>query len=164
MADVTEATSLSARKRTWSSSPLLISISSGDFLTVPRQQTINVNASPGFELKGVALDGKGKAEYLITLFSSCPGLKLHDLDLRDFKNCGVLVANCDGTANQPIVLSDLRFTTTAADQSGLYFTFISSSIQTTEHFIVEHCTLQRPRTSHPGDNPLRSKRSNCPTD
>jgi eukaryotic-like serine/threonine-protein kinase len=105
---------------------------------------IGVDASPGFEMKGVALDGKGKADYLITLFSDCRGLKLHDIDLRDFKSCGVYVASCDGTANQPIMLSDLRFTTKDAGQSGLYFTFISSSIQTTEHFVVEHCNLSGP--------------------
>jgi serine/threonine protein kinase len=114
---------------------------------------LNINASPGFELKGVALDGKGKAENLITLFSSCPGLKLTDIDLRNFQNCGVLAANCDGTAKQPISLSDLRFTTTAPDQTGLYFTFINASIQSTEHLIVEHCNLSGPGQPVRATNP-----------
>jgi eukaryotic-like serine/threonine-protein kinase len=102
---------------------------------------INVEASPGFELKSVALDGRGKADYLIMLFGLCPGLKLHDLDLTNFKSSGVFAANCDGTANQPIVLSALSFTTKNEEQSGLYFTFVGSSIAKTEHFVVEHCNL-----------------------
>jgi hypothetical protein len=80
-------------------------------------------------------------------------LKLTDIDLRNFQNCGVLAANCDGTAKQPISLSDLRFTTTAPDQTGLYFTFINASIKSTEHLIVEHCNLSGPGQPVRATNP-----------
>ena len=105
---------------------------------------ISVDSSPGFALKGVALDGQGKADYLILLFGSCPGMKLHDIDLRNFKTYGVNSVSCDGFPKQPVVLSDLRFTTSAAAQSCVRFGFINSTIQTVQNYVVENCNFSGP--------------------
>ena len=145
MADIDEADVLITRKQN------LVIESAPDKRVVWRfpqssnsNKLISVDSSPGFELKGVALDGRGKADFLVLLFASCPGMKLHDIDLRNFKTYGVNSISCDGLPKQPVVLSDLRFTTSAAAQSGLCFGFINSSIQTVQNYVVESCNFSGP--------------------
>jgi serine/threonine protein kinase len=106
------------------------------------RQMLRVESSPGFQLRGVNLDGAGRADFLVTLFGSCPDLKLSDLELRGFKqsdgrpSAAVNVTNCDGTIGHPIELSDLRITTSDPAQAGVSFTFIQASIQKTQYFTI----------------------------
>jgi eukaryotic-like serine/threonine-protein kinase len=96
----------------------------------------------GFELKHVTLDGAQKAKSLITLYGTCPGLKLTDLELRYFKDYGVSVIGCDGTASQPVDLFNLRFTTDKPTQTGLFFDYPGNAfIQKSQYITVRGCAF-----------------------
>jgi hypothetical protein len=69
---------------------------------------------------------------------------LTDLTLHGFKQYGVNVFSCDGSAAQPIVLSDLRITTTDAAQAGLFFTFRNPQVQKTQYFTVASSFVEGP--------------------
>ncbi len=112
-----------------------------------------VENAPGFELKDVVLDGAQKVDSLITLFASCPGLKLSGLDLTNFKQYGINVVSCDGAEGRPVLLSGLHFTTANASQTGLYFTFTPSTIQKTQYFTVQDCSFIGPGHTVTASNP-----------
>jgi hypothetical protein len=96
----------------------------------------------GFELKHVTLDGSQKAKSLITLYGSCPGLKLTDLELRYFKDYGVSVIGCDGTPTQPVDLFNLRITTDKSSQTGLFFDYTGNSIiKRPKYITVRGCSF-----------------------
>jgi eukaryotic-like serine/threonine-protein kinase len=101
-----------------------------------------VESVSGFELKRVKLDGSQKANSLITLYGSCPDLKLTDIEFRNFKSNGVFVHSCDGTAGQPVVLSDLHFFTTSSNQTGLFFDYPGNSVvKKAQNITVKDCTF-----------------------
>jgi hypothetical protein len=96
----------------------------------------------GFELKRVNLDGAQKAVSLITLYGVCPGLKLTDLELRNFKQYGVSINSCQGLANQPAVLSNLHFTTSGSGQAGFFFDYPGNSdVKKAQNITVIGCTF-----------------------
>ena len=113
-----------------------------------------VESASGFEMKDVVLDGARKADSLITLFGSCPGLKLSGLELKNFKQYGVNATSCDGTEVRPIVLANLHFTTTDPAQAGLYFAFTNSSlIQKTQYFKLQDFAFDGPGHTVAAANP-----------
>jgi hypothetical protein len=64
-----------------------------------------------------------------------------------FKNYGIHVTNCEGTPANQIDLSGLTFTTTAADQIGLYFDIEKHSIGTIpkdRYFRIRECKFNGP--------------------
>ena len=118
-----------------------------------KDRMLLVESAPGFEMKDVVLDGAHKADSLITLFGSCPGLKLSGLELKNFKQYGVNATSCDGTEDRPIVLAGLHITTADPGQVGLYFAFISSPIQKTQYFKVQDCAFDGPGHTVAAANP-----------
>ncbi len=84
---------------------------------------LNVNDAPGFHLKGIDFDGDGKTHILVQLYGACPGLTLDSLRFKGIKTYGLVVADCDGAADRPVVLSNLSFDTTADAQTAVYFFF-----------------------------------------
>jgi eukaryotic-like serine/threonine-protein kinase len=96
----------------------------------------------GFELRRVNLDGAQKAKSLITLYGICPGLKLTDLELRYFKEYGVSVIGCDGTASQPVDLFNLRVITDKPNQTSLFFDYTGNSVVKRPHYVtVRGCSF-----------------------
>jgi eukaryotic-like serine/threonine-protein kinase len=82
---------------------------------------LTLNNAEDLTLSGVTLDGGGRAKTLINLYARSPGLTLKNLDLKNFKQYGIHINNCEGSADKYIELSNLTFTTAAASQIGLYF-------------------------------------------
>jgi serine/threonine protein kinase len=107
------------------------------------KRMLAVVSVPGFELKNVNLDGAQKADTLITLYGTCPALKLTNLEFRFFNKYGVFVDRCDGQAGQPVVLSNLHFTTTDPSQTGISFDYSGHSVVTTPQYItVKGCSFE----------------------
>jgi serine/threonine protein kinase len=103
---------------------------------------LGVESVSGFELKRVNLDGAQKAVSLITLYGICPGLKLTDLELRNFKQYGVSVTSCEGAAGQPALLSNLHFITSGPGQTGLSFDYPANSVvKKAQNITVTACTF-----------------------
>ena len=84
---------------------------------------LSVSDAPGFHLKGITFDGDGKTHILVQLNGACPGLTLDALRFDGIKTYGLVVADCDGAADRPVVLSNLSFDTTADTQTAVYFFF-----------------------------------------
>jgi hypothetical protein len=128
MADVTEADVRVPKKM----ENLVIESDPGRRATWRCPDVLPANASPrllhldgvtGFQLRGVTLDGGGKADTLVSLLGTCPGVKLDDLDLKNYVKYGVFLWNCDGDRDRPVVLSNLRFTAAGKTQTAVYFSF-----------------------------------------
>jgi serine/threonine protein kinase len=83
-----------------------------------------LNSVEGFELKNVILDGSNggkRLETLVSMSQSCPGLTLENVALRGFQKQGVLVSNCQGSADNRVRFLHVDFATTEKGQSGIDF-------------------------------------------
>jgi eukaryotic-like serine/threonine-protein kinase len=109
----------------------------------PSTKLLLITSAPGFTLRGITLDGNNKAESLVSLYGKCAGLTLERLEVKNMQRYGVVVTNCEGTAEAPIVFSELTFTTRQG-QTGLFFDFKQHSAGTVRlnaHFRVKDCTF-----------------------
>jgi serine/threonine protein kinase len=77
--------------------------------------------APNVTLKDITLDGDNKTEALICLWSSCPGVKLENLQLRNTRDYDILFANCAGPEDNPVRLRDVRFDTAPTAKSAVRF-------------------------------------------
>ncbi|MCS6850167.1 MAG: serine/threonine protein kinase [Gemmataceae bacterium] len=73
---------------------------------------VDVANVDGLVLKNFTFDGDDeRAEVLVTVSGACPGLRLENLVLRQYKSTGIVLHGVTGTADRPVVLSQLRITT-----------------------------------------------------
>jgi hypothetical protein len=108
----------------------------------------------GFVLKGVTLDGGGRLDDLISVWGESPGLRLEGLQLRGFKKHAITVANCAGTADQPVRLTGLCFETGSKEQSGVYFdhaAWLQKDVPRSEHISFRNCFVNGPGKPWAGD-------------
>jgi serine/threonine protein kinase len=113
-------------------------------LGVRYKTLLALRSAENVQVRGITFDGARSADILIQLFGRCDGLKLEDLTLRDFKNTGILVTNCEGSVERPVLLSGLKISSQEPKACGLWFT-IRPSIETIQHnsyINVRDCTLQ----------------------
>ena len=82
---------------------------------------LHVENVPGFRLRGITLDGGNKAKALISLYGKCPGTHLEKLQLKNAKVNGVIFANCEGTADSRVRLTDVTITTSKPTESAIRF-------------------------------------------
>jgi hypothetical protein len=112
----------------------------------PEVSLLRIAGCEGFTLRNCTLDGAGRADILVKMFSRCPGTTLENLRFTGFKQYGLHVSNCEGTADRPVTLRNLRFVTTDAKQAGLFFTAFSTnpSVKENQHIAVTDCTAEGP--------------------
>ena len=94
-----------ARTVTWSPPPF---IPKG-----PPQQDplLTIQDCSDVAIRGFTLDGDPKGvRDCVHVWGKCPGVTLEKLQLKNFNRCGVLIANCEGSAENPVKLSELKFT------------------------------------------------------
>ena len=100
---------------------------------------------PDLQLRNVTLDGGDRQQKLILLIGHCPGLTLENLELRGFKRCAVMVMNCEGEADRPVVLSRLH--TLVAQQADAALLFDANPkllTRTNQFFRIQDCRLEGP--------------------
>jgi eukaryotic-like serine/threonine-protein kinase len=98
---------------------------------------LNVQAR-GCVIKGITFDGEKKATALIGLSGWCPGVRLEDLELRNFTKCGVWVTNCSGMVDNRVTLTSLQFVTQPG-QAGVFFDInptLQNGIERNAYFAV----------------------------
>jgi serine/threonine protein kinase len=100
-----------------------------------------VNSAEGLTLKGITLDGGGRARTLVNLCGKSPGLALKNLQLKNYRAYGVHVTNCQGSVEKNVELSALDITTDR-NQIGLYFDILDSlksEVAANSHFRIRAC-------------------------
>jgi hypothetical protein len=107
---------------------------------------LTVDGVADLHFRNLTLDGGDRQQKLVLLTGRCPGLTLDNLELRSFKVCGVLVMNCDGDADKPVTLSQLRLTATQPAESALQFNTLASikAIPANRSIRVRDCRCQGP--------------------
>jgi serine/threonine protein kinase len=106
---------------------------------------LTVDGVPDLQLRNVTLDGGDRQQKLILLIGHCPGLTLENLELRGFKRCAVMVMNCEGEADRPVVLSRLH--TLVAQQADAALLFDANPkllTRTNQFFRIQDCRLEGP--------------------
>jgi serine/threonine protein kinase len=102
--------------------------------------------APDVTIKGITLDGSNKTQALVQLYSSCPGVKLEDLKMRNTKDFDILIANCQGEETNPVQLNNLQFDTPATAQSAVRFIITDGhkTIRTNRFITFQNCTFTGP--------------------
>jgi hypothetical protein len=97
------------------------------------KKLLSLHDAEGFRLKGFRLDGDNRAELLVQISGRCPGLVLENLSLTKFQKRGIVVFNCEGTADRRMTFANLHF--------------ITKEGQTALFFNINDRLLDRPRTN-----------------
>jgi hypothetical protein len=69
---------------------------------------LHIGQVADFSLKGFTFDGENQVDDLLTVTGLCPGLRLENLELRNFRRRAVTLFNCSGRGDAPITLSQTR--------------------------------------------------------
>ncbi|MFO0846044.1 MAG: serine/threonine-protein kinase [Gemmataceae bacterium] len=112
----------------------------------PSTKLLLIGNAPGLTLRGVTLDGGSKAESLVILYGKCPGLTLERLGLRGMQKYGVVVTNCEGTAESPVTFSELTVDVQPG-QTGILFDLkpqLQGAVPLNAHFRLRDCTFNGP--------------------
>jgi serine/threonine protein kinase len=75
----------------------------------------------GFCLRGFTFDGESRVQDLIQISGSCPGLKLENLKFQGFERRAISIGNVAGTADRPVLLSNLDFRSAKDVETAIYF-------------------------------------------
>jgi eukaryotic-like serine/threonine-protein kinase len=111
------------------------------------QKLLMLSNAEGFRLKGITLDGEGRAEALINLSLHCPGLVLEDLTLKGFTKYGVRITNCEGgPGDKRISLLRLKLMTAQPTQAALFFEALENipKVLKDRYFLVRDCSFDGP--------------------
>jgi serine/threonine protein kinase len=96
-------------------------------------------------LRGLTFDGGNRVEQIALLTGDCPGLTLENLQLRGFTRCALLVSNCAGTSDKPVVLSEVRIHATDKRDAALHFMINPRvSPKVNRHFLIRGCRFEGP--------------------
>jgi serine/threonine protein kinase len=93
--------------------------------TVP---VLSLSSVEGLQIRGITFDGSKNADVLIQLYGRCPDLKIEDVKLRDFKLTGILVSNCGGDKDRPMLFSNVKISNQEPKTVGVWF-HVNTSIQ-----------------------------------
>jgi hypothetical protein len=114
---------------------------------VPSKKLLTAFGSPQFHLKGLTIDGGGRAEVLVNAGGESPGMTLEDLTLKGFTKYGIWVTNCKGEPgpDQQVLLSRLQIDTDKPPQVALQFEILPKvEPGALEHVVVRDVTFGGP--------------------
>jgi hypothetical protein len=101
-----------------------------------------VQAAANVTIKGITFDGENNTDTLIILYARCPGTRLEDLKLRGAAKDALLIANCVGTAEQPVTLRNLEFDTEPGKTAIRFKIFSNTKTLTVNRFFtISNCTF-----------------------
>jgi serine/threonine protein kinase len=97
-------------------------------------------------LRGLTLDGCNKVDQVVVLAGKTPGLTLEDVRIRGFKENGVLLVGCSGTAELPVSLLRVETQTATPATAGIAFRAGRKS-EPNEYITIRNCRFNGPYQS-----------------
>ncbi len=83
------------------------------------QPLVKLSDLAGLTVRGFLLDGRDRVDDLVVLNGYCPGVVLDDVHLRGFRRTGLVLRDCTGLQNRPVLLQRLRVTTALGNEAAL---------------------------------------------
>jgi serine/threonine protein kinase len=96
----------------------------------------------GLQFKGFTVDGQDSVKDLFLLSGPCPGLTLEDVHLKGFRRHAICLRGCEGSADHPITLHQVRITPARAASAALLFE--PPAGEAVRHVSVVECRLEGP--------------------
>src|SRR5262249_1251814 len=111
----------------------------------PPDPIISITKGDGVRIRNVIFDGNNRADSLIDFSGNCPGVTLDRVVLQGFNQYGVRITNCAGPDSRPLLLSGVRFYSTAPapPRAGVLFNAIENHAIKGDRFIrLENCRFE----------------------
>jgi serine/threonine protein kinase len=104
-----------------------------------RKQLLVLSGAEGVTVQGFVFDGRDRVDQVILLTGQCPGLTLRNVEVRGFKQAGILIANCAGKSENPVSLRGITARTSKPREAGITFNIFgnTTSPRTNEHITIE---------------------------
>jgi serine/threonine protein kinase len=115
-----------------------------------------VNKAKNVEIRGFILDGDNRVDILVKLYHRCPGVKLENLKLVNFKKYGIWVSNSEGgDGPDRIQLQKLDFVVAQKEQTGVFFSINAKidGISKNRFFAFKDCNFLGNGTPVKTDDP-----------
>src|SRR5207244_9398671 len=61
-----------------------------------------LNGVGNLRVRGFTFDGRNMVDQILLVTGQCPGLAFEDVQLRGFRNYGIVAVNCAGKKHQPV--------------------------------------------------------------
>ncbi len=77
-------------------------------------------------IRGFTLEGDDQGlDRCINIWGKCPGVQVEKVHLKNFNYNGILINNCEGTSEKPVLLSSIKFTPSPGrdEAAGVLFDF-----------------------------------------
>ncbi|MFM7150727.1 MAG: serine/threonine protein kinase, partial [Gemmataceae bacterium] len=113
----------------------------------PSSKMLMIQSASSVRIKGIHFDGGNRCEAMIVLYGKCPGVTLDTLTLANPGKHGILVSNCEGSAEKPIVVNELHFEL-PREKVGMFFEIREHSRGAVP--LIRHLRLQRSQFEGPG--------------
>jgi hypothetical protein len=138
---------------TLSKKELVIEAKPGKSITwsFPRSETsgIVLNGVGNLQIRGFTFDGRNLVDQIMLITGHCPGLTLEDIQLRGFRRCGILVANCAGRKLEPVRFIHVQAPTRVTKEAAIAFT-VNPAVggpKINEHFEIRDSRFDGPYTT-----------------
>lgn len=92
----------------------------------PISQLLTIENCSEVTIRGFTLEGDEQGlDRCINIWGKCPGVVVDRMQLKNFNYCGILITNCEGTSEKPVLLTNLKFSPNPAQvgASGIFFDF-----------------------------------------
>jgi serine/threonine protein kinase len=110
------------------------------------KELVFLNGVGNLRIRGFTFDGRNYVDQILFITGHCPGLTLEDIQLRRFRNYGILMANCAGSKEKPVSLLGVQAPTTREKEAAIAFTLNArvASPKLNEHILVQDCRFDGP--------------------
>jgi hypothetical protein len=104
---------------------------------------LTISHVKGLTLRGFTFDGGNRIKDLLTITGICPGLTIEDIKLKDFLRSGFAFANCQGTAERPVIIRRVHFAVSKPVEFGFVFDINPQikDISVNQHIRISNITL-----------------------
>jgi serine/threonine protein kinase len=114
----------------------------------PARPLLRLANVEGLTVRGFVFDGQNQVANLITVAGRCAGLRLDDLDLRDFQKAAVRLEGAAGEVDEPGRFERLRIAAPAVGaDAGISFEAAAAGTKAAaanQHLIVQGCSFVGP--------------------
>jgi serine/threonine protein kinase len=103
---------------------------------------VSLKAVRGLRLRGFKFAGENRLQTLLSVSGHCPGLKLEDLHLHEFKSTGVALHNCTGEREEVSTIRRVRFSCSPIVKGDSILLIEASPDKVSQEMLVSDCRFE----------------------
>ncbi|HKA07238.1 MAG TPA: hypothetical protein VKD71_08260, partial [Gemmataceae bacterium] len=107
---------------------------------------LSLHGAEGVRVSGITFQADGKVEYAIRISGTCPGVVLEDVDLVDATSAPLVIHDCSGDREHPVVIRKVRIASSGGKdpRAAVLFTAESKASAGSHWVQIQNCVVEGP--------------------